>query len=387
MTSFRRIPTTPQHPLRVVVAGAGGMGRQWLDVVTAAPEVALVGLADLDVPLARRVADGLGRPDLPVADDAVRLAVEVGAQALVDVTVPLAHHPVTTAALFAGLPVLGEKPVAATLAEALSLAAAAEVTGELFMVSQSRRWNPHLFALRDEAARLGPIATVTTEFFRAAHFPGFREEMANPLLVDMAIHAFDGARFLFGCEPVSVYCEAYNPPWSWFAGSAAATALFTMDGGARYCFTGSWCAPGAQTSWNGSWRVSAEGGTARWDGDGPPTVDTGSGRVRTAPDPAGGSPAGTEREGLAWALHEFVVALRTGAAPMGVVHENVMSLAMVEAAVRSAAHGTTVRLDDVLATAHAGALHEERRDDVRAVLASWGPVRQALSRRAPEAIA
>lgn len=56
-----------------------------------------------------------------------------------DVTVPAAHHPVTVEAMFAGLPVLCEKPVEPTGAEGLSLAAAAEVSGQLLIISQSRR--------------------------------------------------------------------------------------------------------------------------------------------------------------------------------------------------------------------------------------------------------
>ena len=203
----------------------------------------MVGLADVDVARARQVADELAASGVRVGADAVDLAQEAGAQALIDVTTPAAHHPITTSALFAGIPVLGEKPAAASLGEALSLAAAAEVSGELFMVSQSRRWNPHVFALRDMVHALGPVGVVTTQFFRAAHFSGFREEMADPLLVDMAIHPFDSARFVLGSEPVSVYCEAFNPPWSWFAGSASATAVFTFENGARYVYTGSWCAP------------------------------------------------------------------------------------------------------------------------------------------------
>ena len=70
-----------------------------------------------------------------------------------------------------------------------------------------------------------------------------------------------------GADPVSVYCESANPPWSWFAGDAVATAVFTFPGGQRFAYTGSWVARGLETSWNGSWRLSAEHGTAVWDGD------------------------------------------------------------------------------------------------------------------------
>jgi len=164
--------TIPADPLPVVIVGAGNMGRLWLAAVTAAPEVALAGIADLDVTLARGTADSAGLPDLPVGADAVALARQTGARALINVTIPEAHHPVTTAALFAGLPVLGEKPVAENVSRALSLAAAAEVTGELFMVSQSRRWNPQLAAFRAMTARLGAIGTVRTEFFRCERFGG-----------------------------------------------------------------------------------------------------------------------------------------------------------------------------------------------------------------------
>jgi predicted dehydrogenase len=357
-------------PLRVVLAGAGSMGRAWLSTIVAAPGVELVAVADIDPDAARSATAAAGRPDLPAGTDAVVLAAATGAHAVVDATVPEAHHPVTTAALFAGLAVLGEKPVAATLAQALSLAAAAEVTGELFMVSQSRRWNPQLFALRAMAADLGALGTLTTEFFRAPRFGGFREEMAHPLLVDMAIHPFDSARFVLGAEPVAAYCEAYNPSWSWYDGAAAATAVFEMEGGIRYVYTGSWCSPGAETSWNGVWRVSGEKGSARWDGDTEPVLDADVLPAEQSPSPY---------SDIAGALRVFAEALRTGSSPMGEVHENVLSLAMVEAAVRSAESGRRVLIDDVLEQAHEQALREETRADVRAALAGWTSVRGALT--------
>jgi predicted dehydrogenase len=368
--SFRTIASTPENPLRVVVGGAGNMGRAWLETVTVSPGVELVGVADLDLAAARGAADSVGRADVPIGQDAVTLAQQTGAQALINVTIPEAHHPVTTAALFAGLPVLGEKPVAENVSRALSLVAAAEVTGELFMVSQSRRWNPQLSTLRAMTARLGAIGTMSTEFYRAPRFGGFRDEMAHPLLIDMAIHAFDSARFLLQAEPVSAYCEAYNPSWSWFAGDANATAVFEMETGTRYVYTGSWCSPGADTSWNGVWRVSGEKGTALWNGDDEPVLHAEEGLAGSARSPY---------SGIEGALQVFVRALRTGERPSGEVHENVMSLAMVEAAVQSAETGRAARLDDVLDRAYAQAIREEARADVRGALESWPSVREALA--------
>jgi predicted dehydrogenase len=344
---------------RVLLVGAGAMGRAWLEAIRADPGVVLAGVVDLDLAAARQAA-----PGLPVGTDVTALAAGTAADAVIDVTVPVAHHAVTTAALFAGLPVLGEKPVADTLASALSLVAAAEVTGRLFMVSQSRRWNPQLFALRAMTAALGPAGSVSTDFHRAPRFGGFREQMAQPLLVDMAIHAFDAARFLLGDDPVTVSCQTWNPPWSWYAGDACAAAVFEMTGGARYVYHGSWCSPGAETSWNGEWRVSAERGTARWDGD---------------HDPDG--PAVDAPSGIAGALRVFAEALETGVTPMGEVHGNVLSLAMVEAAVDSAARGRPVLIDDVLARAHEQAVAQETRADVREVLRGWTDVRRALAAR------
>lgn len=191
-------------PLKVVVVGAGVMGRAWLGAVEASPLVELCGIVDLDLEAARASAASVGRPGLPVGAGAAGLAYDVGAQAVINVTVPAAHHPVTTEALFAGFPVLSEKPVAATVAQGLSLAAAADVTGRLFMVSQSRRYNAHLFALKAQAAALGRLGILTAEFFRAPRFGGFRDQMDHPLLLDMAIHQFDMARFLLNADPVSV---------------------------------------------------------------------------------------------------------------------------------------------------------------------------------------
>lgn len=364
--------STRIDPVRFLLVGAGSMGRGWVRNVAANPEAVLVGIVDLE-PGTAAAAAGLyaehGGGAVPSGDSLSGLAASTHPDAVIDVTVPRAHHAVTVEALRLGLPVLGEKPAAGTLAEALSLAATVECTGGLFMVSQSRRYNTHFLQLRRLARALAPIGMVTHTFARAPHFGGFRDQMDDPLLVDMAIHPFDAARTLLEGHPASVYCESFNPPWSWYRGDAAAAATFEFDGGARFVYSGSWCSAGLETSWNGSWRVSGARGTALWDGDNPPRGTAEAGTELT-PDPSSSEPLG-----IAGSLVEFIAALRTGDRPQGEIHDNVFSLAMVEAAVRSARTGRRIRIADLLDEARRTAIEAERHDDVRERLRSWtGPV-------------
>jgi predicted dehydrogenase len=357
--------------LRLIQVGAGGMGRAWLGTIADNADVELVGLVDLDLDTARRSAAETGNAHVPVATSLDQLADQTGAQAVVNVTVPVAHHAVSTTALLRGLPVLSEKPLAESVSQGLSMMAAAEVSGQLLMVSQSRRYWRNLSALRRQLAQLGQLGAVSCEFFKAPHFGGFRDEMAHPLLIDMAIHQFDLARDLVGAEPVAVFCESYNPPWSWYRGDAAADAIFEFGGGLRFAFSGSWCSPGLETSWNGQWRISGAGGSAQWNGDDEPVAELLDG----SPVPAS---VEEEPEQIAGSLAEFVSVLRSGATPSGEVHSNVLSLAMVEAAIRSAESHGRVLIADVLDDAYAEALRTESRDDVRAALAAWPSVHAAV---------
>ncbi|MFG1605009.1 Gfo/Idh/MocA family protein [Actinoplanes sp. NPDC049265] len=347
--------------VRLIQVGAGSMGRAWLDAIRADPGVELAGLVDLDAEVARRAAadhgftggsaaesgvdrgaaTGHGPAEVVIGTDLAAVIAAARPDALVNVTVPEAHRATTVTALEAGLPVLCEKPMAPTVAEARAMVDAAERTGRLLMVSQSRRYSPQVAAFRRLIARIGPIGTLNCQFFKAPHFGGFREEMAEPLLLDMAIHQFDLARLLTGADPLTVGCDSYNPPWSWFAGNAAAEATFVLAGGIRFTFSGSWCAPGQETSWNGSWRVAGEHGTVTWDGDNAPVAELADGSTAVAE-------LGGEPEGIAGSLAEFTRCVRAGDRPDSAAARNIVSLAMVEAAVRSAAEGRPVAIADVL---------------------------------------
>jgi myo-inositol 2-dehydrogenase/D-chiro-inositol 1-dehydrogenase len=359
----------PADRLPVVVVGAGAMGGEWLRMLKESPDAVPVGVVDLNLELAASTVASIGL-DVVVGSSVEDVAARSGARAVINVTVPQAHRVVNEQALRAGLPVLCEKPLAPTVAEALRQVALADLTGGLLMVSQSRRYFNHLSAFRDAVGAIGPLAAVHAAFYREDHEPGFREQMAHPLLVDMSIHHFDQLRYLAGDEPVAVRCSSWNPPWSWYAGDASAAAEFELASGARFVYSGSRCTPGLQTSYNAEWRVYAERGAAAWDGEHDVRVEL-EGTGLDVP---------ARLEGIEGSLAEFVASLRTGVTPQNEVRTNVLSLAMVEGAIRSSARGgERVLLAELIEESLAQAIADERQNDIAELLRSWTSAADGIS--------
>ena len=86
------------------------------------------------------------------------------------------------------------------------------------------------------------------------------------LLLDMAIHTFDSARFLVDRQPLGVFCREWEPAGSWYRQGSSAAAIFDMSENAVFTYAGSWCADGLRTSWESAWRIVGEKGTLTWDG-------------------------------------------------------------------------------------------------------------------------
>src|SRR5690606_9223468 len=123
--------------------------------------------------------------------------------------------PLATTALKAGLPVVVDKPLAGTAAEARELAALAEERGLLLSVFQNRRWDNDFLTLKKLVAdgELGDVYRFESRFERwRPQLKGGWRESGDPaeiggLLYDLGSHVVDQALVLFG--PVtSVYAES-----------------------------------------------------------------------------------------------------------------------------------------------------------------------------------
>ncbi|PYI53995.1 Gfo/Idh/MocA family protein [Paenibacillus flagellatus] len=342
------------HPFRIAVAGCGGMADTWIDYVTKRGDARIVALVDIR-PESARAAAGKHGLDCPVFTD-VRQAIErTGANLVFDITIPASHYAIATTAMELGCDVFGEKPLAETMAQCDEIVRVSERTGRTHAVMQNRRYDPRIRALREllRGGAIGKPGYFGADFFLGPHFGGFRETMDSPLLIDMAIHTFDQARFLSGADPVSVYCHEFNPAGSWYAGAAAAVCIFEMSDGSVFCYRGSWCAEGAPTSWESSWRITGERGTALWDGHGAPyaevVADSGQDikwmrdvrRIETSPEPQTAS----FHHG---ALDAMFAALVERRRPETDCRDNRYSMAMVLAALESSRRGAKIAVADLM---------------------------------------
>ncbi|AWV33567.1 Gfo/Idh/MocA family protein [Paenibacillus odorifer] len=252
---------------RVAVAGCGGMANAWIEYALLRPDTKIVALVDIRLESAEAMAAKHGISCLTFTD--IKQAIqETAANLVFDVTVPGSHFNISSTALELGCNVFSEKPLAETMEECNKIVEISERTGNAHAVMQNRRYDPRIRSLRKiiESGMIGRTGFIGASFFLGAHFGGFRDVMKSPLLLDMAIHTFDQARFISGANPVSVYCQEFNPPGSWYEGNASAVCIFEMSDGSIFTYQGSWCAEGASTSWEASWRVNGEKGTAIWDG-------------------------------------------------------------------------------------------------------------------------
>ncbi|MFC7510969.1 Gfo/Idh/MocA family oxidoreductase [Streptomyces thermocarboxydus] len=154
-------------------------------------------------------------PDVRVAASADELWARADDLDLIVIASPnKTHVPLATAALEAGLPVVVDKPVAGTAAEARALAELAEKRGLLLSVFQNRRWDNDFLTLRGLIAdgELGEVYRFESRFERwRPQLKGGWRESGDPaeiggLLYDLGSHVVDQALVLFG--PVtSVYAE------------------------------------------------------------------------------------------------------------------------------------------------------------------------------------
>lgn len=336
------------HKYKIIIAGCGSMAQVWADYAISRNDSIIVGLVDINVDSAYSFAQKkqLNCPIFTTIKEAIE---QTNANLVFDITIPASHYEIASTAMALGCDVFSEKPLADTLEQCLALVHQSKSLGRTHAIMQNRRFDPRIRTLRKmiNEGTIGTLGFTGADFFIGPHFGGFRDAMNSPLLLDMAIHTFDQARFIMNANPVSVYCHEYNPSGSWYKGNAMALCIFEMSDGSVFDFRGSWCSEGAPTSWEASWRVVGDEGTIIWDGHQLPYAEI----IKQTNEPQkfvnDFTRVDAEQFDMPLTFHHGCLehlfdSLEKGVTPETASHDNIHSMIMVLAALESAKLGKKV---------------------------------------------
>jgi predicted dehydrogenase len=163
----------------MAVIGVGHLGQHHARILSEMPEVELVGVVDANPEQARTIAERLKSKPFECHEP---LIGEVDAVSVVTPTIH--HHRVAADFLKAGIPVLVEKPVCRTVAEADDLIELADKSSVPFQVGHIERFNPAF----EELVRR-PICPKFVEAERHGPFTGRSIDIGAVL--DLMIHDLD----------------------------------------------------------------------------------------------------------------------------------------------------------------------------------------------------
>jgi UDP-N-acetylglucosamine 3-dehydrogenase len=188
--------------LKAAVIGGGSMGRNHARVFADMEDVCLVGVADLND---RALSHFRQTYNIRTYTD-YRELLEREQPDLVSVVVPTEHHfAVARDVIRAGVPLLVEKPIAATIEEGLALARLAEERGVMLTVGHIERFNPAIRELKRslDAGHLGQVYQIFAR--RIGPYPARIKDVG--VVIDLATHDLDIMHYLTGSTVRRLHAE------------------------------------------------------------------------------------------------------------------------------------------------------------------------------------
>lgn len=338
----------------VALLGAGRIGAMHAANVAARPDARLVCVYDPAASAAAAVAARHGAAAAPDVDAA--LAADVDAVLIASSTDT--HVPLIIAAAAAGKAVLCEKPIDLSMERVERCWQAVRGTGALIQIGFNRRYDPTHRRVRDLAAggAIGAIHQVIISSRDPEPPPAAYLRASGGLFRDMMIHDFDLARFVLGCEPVSITAigGALIDPAAGDPGDVDTAMVMMETASGVQCHVN--CSRQAAYGYDQRLEVHGSGGMVC---SGNRLAD--EARLHTAA--GAGSPAPLQRffiERYAAAyraeLADFIDAVATGRQPSVTFADGRRALELAEAALRSLASGSTVPVPKDVAAPADGAL-------------------------------
>ncbi|MBX7255096.1 MAG: Gfo/Idh/MocA family oxidoreductase [Candidatus Hydrogenedentes bacterium] len=181
------------NTVRAGVAGVGHLGYHHARIYASLPNVKLVGVADPDEGKRTKASEDFQTKGF----DSIEALLEAGVDALSIAAPTSFHHAVALKALEAGVDIIVEKPIAASVLEAEEIVAAANRAGRLLQVGHIERFNGAVVALMDAVTQPRFI-----ECHRLSPYPNRGDDVS--VVLDLMIHDLEIVQALVRSEVASV---------------------------------------------------------------------------------------------------------------------------------------------------------------------------------------
>jgi predicted dehydrogenase len=178
------------------------MGRNHLRILAGRPDVTLAAVAD---PIDATLASASSQTGAQAFAEPLAMIAEADLQAVVIAAPTTAHVPLALAAIERRIPVLVEKPLAATADEGMRIVVAAREAGVPVQVGHVERFNPAVLELGRllDGGWLSTVYSIASR--RAGPFPARIRDVG--VTVDLATHDVDILSWIAGERPARVYAE------------------------------------------------------------------------------------------------------------------------------------------------------------------------------------
>jgi predicted dehydrogenase len=245
--------------LKFIQIGTGGMGSYWCNhvlpyVVNELNIAQPVAAVDINPDVLHYAVKGLGLPQNKCYVDVRKAFEENKADFVIIVVPPAFHKQMVDLALEYDCHILSEKPIADTMEACCRIYHKVMKAGKKMAITMSHRFDQDKQTLEaliksgDYGSLNYIVCSLTYECRKYPTWGEFRYKMADPLLIEGAVHHFDILRALTGSNAKTIYAMTWNPAWSEFKGDSTAFVMVEMENGVHAFYEG---AKANATSLNG----------------------------------------------------------------------------------------------------------------------------------------
>ena len=226
--------------IRVVVVGMGPRGQDWVRQLRSNPAYEVVGCVEVDEERRQRASLDLSIPPQQCFADLVVALDQCDAHAVVVATPAEDHKHTCELALLRGLGAIVEKPFTVNLQDAVHLVELAEQKSLPLIVAQNYRYMRSFRTAGRLIAEgvLGRVGIVVCQYYRVPHEMALSlSSVQHSILWGAGVHHLDALRKILGKNVAGVMAESFTLPWGQLPSGASIRVMLSMEDGARVSYS------------------------------------------------------------------------------------------------------------------------------------------------------